>query len=80
MLNVLENTRQIKNTENTQIKYNSEKNKQRKIQQNKTTLVQSPFYDTWKQGELILQCSRAHMGQMQLLTLLVSSDFFLLMP
>jgi len=34
---------QIKNPQNTQIKYNSEKSKQCKIQQNKTTLVELPF-------------------------------------
>jgi len=35
----IQGRKQIKNSDNTQIKYNSEKSKQHKIQQNKTTLV-----------------------------------------
>jgi len=38
----IQDRRQLKNTENTQIKYNSKKQTMQ-IQENKTTLVQSPF-------------------------------------
>jgi len=47
------------NLKNTQTKYNS-KSKQRKIQQNKTTLVQSPF--TTLGQETRWACSTMHLS------------------
>jgi len=47
----IQGRKQIKNSDNTQIKYNSEKSKQHKIQQKQNYPGLVAFYDTWPGNE-----------------------------
>jgi len=50
----MQDRRQMKNTDNMHTKHNPEKSKQHKTQQNKTTLVESSFYNTQPGSDVVL--------------------------